>query len=470
LPLKRRGLPGKWDIQQRRWLPLWQMVSPPQLFVASFALLIVLGTIGLKFLPGLYTGEPLDWLDALFTSTSAVCVTGLIVVDTATYFTTAGQAFILLLIQLGGLGMLSFASVIIVAFGRRLSLRQEALYSTSMEAAPHVDTRQLAFDVVIFTLTIEAVGAFLLYLLWIPRFGWLEAMWPAVFHSVSAFCNAGFSVFSDNLVSFQHSPFSLLVVMTLIVAGGLGFLTMEEVYLRYRGRQTKRIFRMSLHSKIVLVTTAVLIAAGWLFFGLFEWEGTLGELPIGHRIVNALFMSVTPRTAGFNTIDYAATSESTSFLTILLMMIGGSPGSTAGGIKTTTFALIALLAWSRLRGYAATRAGSRSLPEETTDRAIGLYAIAFGLVTAGIFVLTTTESSGAPGRHFLAWMFEAVSAFNTVGLSMGLTPELSTPGRWTTILLMFFGRVGPLTLAAALAARRIGERGFRYAYEDVVVG
>jgi trk system potassium uptake protein TrkH len=470
LPPKWRRQLGKWDIQPRRWLPFWQGVSSPQLFVASFALLIALGTLGLKFLPGLYTGEPLDWIDALFTSTSAICVTGLIVVDTASYFTTAGQAFILLLIQLGGLGMLSFASVIIVALGRRLSLRHEALYSSSLDVVPHVDARRLAFDVVLFTLTIEAIGALLLYVLWIPRLGWIEAFWPAVFHAVSAFCNAGFSVFSDSLMSFQDSPFTLLVIMILIVAGGLGFLTMEEVYLRYRAGQTKRIFRMSLHSKIVLVTTAVLLVAGWILFGLFEWMGTFADLPIGHRIVNALFMSVTPRTAGFNTIDYAQTSESTSFLTILLMMIGGSPGSTAGGIKTTTFALIGLLAWSRLRGYGATRVGTRSLPEDTTDRAIGLYAIAFGLVTAGIFILTATERGGGPSGHFLAWMFEAVSAFNTVGLSMGVTPDLSTAGRWTTILLMFFGRVGPLTLAAALAARRTGERGFRYAYEDVMVG
>jgi trk system potassium uptake protein len=462
---------GKWDVQHRRWLPLWQNLSPPQLFVASFAMLIAAGTFGFQLLPGLYTGDRLGLLDSLFTATSAVCVTGLIVVDTATYFTFAGQAYVLLLIQLGGLGMLSFASVIIVALGRRLSLRQEALYSPSpsAEAAPHVDPRHLALDVVVFTLAIEALGAVLLFLLWVPRFPLLEALWHAIFHSVSAFCNAGFSTFSDNLIGFQSSPVSLLVIMILIVAGGLGFLTMEEVFLHYRGSKTKRIFRMSLHSKIVLATTAALILIGWVFFAVFEWRQTLVDMPIGHRVVNALFMSVTPRTAGYNAIDYALASESTNFFTILLMMIGGSPGSTAGGIKTTTFAIIGLLAWSRLRGYSTTRFGSRSLPEETTDRAIGLYAIAFGIVTAGIFMLTATESRNAAGGNFLAWMFEAVSAFNTVGLSMGVTYDLSAAGRWTAILLMFFGRVGPLTLAAALATRR-PERGFRYAYEDVMVG
>ncbi len=436
--------------------------------MASFAVLIVGGTLGFQFLPGLYTSDRLGWLEALFTATSAVCVTGLIVVDTATYFTFAGQAYVLVLIQLGGLGMLSFASLIIVALGRRLSLRQEALYSPSAEAAPHIDPRRLAFDVVVFTLAIEAAGAVLLFLLWLPRFPFLDAAWHAVFHSVSAFCNAGFSTFSNNLIGFQTSPLSLLVIMILIVAGGLGFLTMEESYLHYRASKTNRIFRMSLHSKIVLATTAALILVGWLLFALFEWRQTLAELPIGHRIVNALFLSVTPRTAGYNTIDYSQAHEITNFFTILLMMIGGSPGSTAGGIKTTTFAVIGLLAWSRLRGYAATRFGSRSLPEETTDRAIGLYAIAFAIVTGGIFVLTATESGGR--GSFLAWMFEAVSAFNTVGLSMDVTYDLSTAGRWTAILLMFFGRVGPLTLAAALATRRRSERGFRYAYEDVMVG
>ncbi|HJS06729.1 MAG TPA: TrkH family potassium uptake protein [Pirellulales bacterium] len=438
--------------------------------MASFALLIVLGTVGLRILPGLYTGDRLSWLDALFTATSAVCVTGLIVEDTAVYFTFAGQAFVLLLIQLGGLGMLSFASVIIVAFGRRMSLRHEALHTSSLDVAPHVDTRRLAFDVVIFTFAIEVAGALLLFLLWLPRYDFLDALWHAVFHSISAFCNAGFSTFSDSLIGFDRAPFTQLVIMLLIVAGGLGFLTMEEVYLRYRAGRTKRIFRVSLHSKLVLATTAALVALGWLLFLIFEWNVTLAELPLGHRIVNALFMSVTPRTAGFNTIDYARTSESASFLTIILMMIGGSPGSTAGGIKTTTFALIGLLAWSRLRGYEITRFGGRSVREETTDRAIGLFAIAFGLVTAGIFVLTASEGFGVPGSRFLSWMFEAASAFNTVGLSMGVTPELSAAGRWTTILLMFFGRVGPLTIAAALATRRPGERGFRYAYEDVVVG
>ena len=447
-----------------RWL------TPPRLFIGSFALLVLLGTLGLKYLPGLYTGEPLNWVDALFTATSAVCVTGLIVVDTATYFTMSGQAFILLLIQLGGLGMLTFTSLIIVALGRRLSLRHDALPTGTREAAPHLDTRRLTVDVVRFTLLLEAVGAFALYVLWIPRFGWTGAVWPAVFHSVSAFCNAGFSTFSDSLIGFQHAPFSLAIVMALIVVGGLGFLTLEEVYLRWRAQQRAEIFRVSLHSRIVIVTTLALLAGGWVLFGCFEWHHLLADLPFLHKLTNALFMSVTPRTAGFNTVDYAKAMESSNFLTIILMMIGGSPGSTAGGIKTTTFALIGLLAWSRLMGYEKTTFWSRSVREETTERAVGLFVLAFGLVVLGVFLLTTTESFYPVDGRFLDRMFEVVSAFNTVGLSTGVTPTLTVPGRWLIIVLMFCGRVGPLAVAAAIAVRQPVASSFRYAYEDVVVG
>jgi trk system potassium uptake protein TrkH len=431
-------------------------------------MLVLAGAAGLHWIPGLYAGPRLSWLDALFTTTSAVCVTGLVVVDTATYFTPLGQAYILLLIQLGGLGMIAFTSLIILALGGRLSLRQEALSAAVLEGAPRIDTRRLVFDVVRFTLVLEGIGAVLLYLLWIPRFGFGGALWPAVFHSVSAFCNAGFSTFSDNLMGFQDAPLSLLVVMLLIIFGGLGFLTLEELWLYYHSVKRKHYFRVSLHSRLVLATTGLLVVAGWLGFCIFEWQSpAFRGMGWGGKLFNGLFMSVTSRTAGFNAIDYAAATDGSNFLTILLMTIGGSPGSTAGGIKTTTFALIGLLAWSRFRGEEITSVSSRSLREETTDRAIGLFVVAFGVITLGIFLLTATERAE---QHFLERMFEAVSAFNTVGLSMGLTPDLTRPGKWTVIALMFLGRVGPLTLAAALSMRRYDQGRFRYAYEEVAVG
>ncbi len=454
---------------------LWRRLSPPQLFVASFLSLVVLGAVGLRTLPGLYTGAPLGWVDALFTATSAVCVTGLVVVDTATYFTTAGQAFVLLLIQLGGLGMITFASVIILALGGRLSVRHESLSASGIEAAPHLRPENLIRDVLRFTLLIEGIGALALWLVWGPRLGWLEAIWPAVFHAVSAFCNAGFSTFSDNLIGFQRSPLTLVVVAALVVTGGIGFLAMEELVQWRRMRRSARPPQLSLHTRLALVVTAALLAGAWPLFAAFEWHATLERLPVLHRLVNAFFMSVTPRTAGFNAVDYAVATDSANFLTIILMFVGGSPGSTAGGVKTTTVALLTMLAWSRFRGREVTGGWRRSVPEETVQRAVGLAVTAFVLVTACIFLLTFTEGRGAeyasPGADFLAYMFEAVSAFNTVGLTMGVTDELSAAGRWIAMALMFLGRVGPLTLAAALAlAARRHRAPYRDAYEDVIVG
>ena len=458
---------AKWDVEWKRRLGSGHWVTPPRLFGGSFALLIVLGTLGLKWLPGLYISEELNWLDATFTATSAVCVTGLIVVDTATYFTLAGQAWILLLIQLGGLGMIAFSSIIIVALGRRLSLKQEALTSEVHLAAPHVDMRRLTLNVLGFTLGFEAVGAACLYVLWFEQLGWTGALWPAIFHSVSAFCNAGFSTFSDNLIGFQSSPATLAVIGSLIVTGGLGFLTLEELNMLRHERGQGRTVRLSLHSRIVLSATAVLIVAGWMLFAAFEVEHTLAPLSRSDQAVNSLFMSVTARTAGFASIDYAEASDSANLLTIILMTIGGSPGSTAGGVKTTTFALIGLIAWARLRGFQTTTFASRSIRKETTERAVGLFVIAFGVMTTGMLLLTATE--GQDGR-FLERLFEVASGFNTVGLSMGETAMLSRSGRTLMIALMFLGRVGLLTMAAALAVRQLGRNRFRYAYEEVVVG
>jgi trk system potassium uptake protein len=456
-------------------------MTPPQLFVGSFLSLIVFGTLGLRWLPGLYTGERLGWLDAVFTATSAVCVTGLIVVDTATYFTGLGQAFLLLLIQLGGLGIVAFTTVIILLLRGRISLRQERVSTSVADVAPHVDFRHLARDIILFTLIFECSGALLLYATWAPSMGLAGAVWPSVFHAVSAFCNAGFSTFSDSLMSSRERPFTLGVVMTLIIVGGIGFLTMEELWLRRRHRRKRLrrqsdelVPRLSLHSKLVLAMTAVLLLGGWIFFTAYEWNLTFAGMPEWARVVNGLFMSVTARTAGFNTIEYGNAADGTNFLTILLMFIGGSPGSTAGGLKTTTVALIGLLAWSRYRGRLSTDLMGRTIPEETIQRAVGLFVIAFGIVTLAIFILTTSEigavSHVMAEAGFLRYMFEAVSAFNTVGLSMGVTADLTTTGRVVTILLMYLGRVGVLTFAAAIALRTRRTTRFRYAYEDVVIG
>ena len=448
-------------------------LTPARLLVLSFLSLIAAGTVGLMTLPGLYTDEGLSWLDALFTAVSAVCVTGLIVVDTATHFTVRGQAFILLLIQLGGLGILTFTTLVIVTLGRRISLHHEAVTATTADIAPDVDYRMLVRDIVRFTLAFEAVGALLLFMAFLPVFGVRTAAWHAVFQSVSAFCNAGFSTFTRSLMDFQTSPMTLLTVMALIVLGGLGFLTLEELRLRWRRRTGPRL-RLSLHSRLVLATTALVLVGGWGLLCLLEWSRTLADLPMWAKLLNGLFMSVTARTAGFNTVDYATTGDPANFVTILLMSIGGSPGSTAGGLKTTTVAVLLLLAISRLRGLRTTSVQGRTVPDETVQRAVGLFVVGFAAVTLAILLYNVMQlhflGATAEGR-FLHYMFEAVSAFNTVGLSMGATSELGTPAKWLTIVLMYVGRVGPLTFVASIALqRRSRAGGLRYASEDVIIG
>lgn len=450
-------------------------LTPSRMLLLSFLGLIAAGTIGLKALPGLYTGTGLSWLDALFTATSAVCVTGLIVVDTATHFTLWGQIFLLVLIQLGGLGILTFATLALLAIGKRLSLHYEALSSEMRDVVPDLDTRRLVKDLVLFTFAFEGVGALLLFLVWVRQFPADTALWHSVFHSVSAFCNAGFSTFSDSLIGFRDSPAILGIVMVLVVAGGIGFLTLEEVRRLTSARKPGWAHGLSLNTRLALTVTGGLLVGGAILYGLLEWNNVLAPLTPGSRVLNGMFMSVTARTAGFNTVDYGATTEATNFLTILLMSVGGSPGSTAGGMKTVTFAVIGLLAWARLRGDRVTGVWGRSIPAGTVQRAVGLFALMFGMVTLGVFFLTldpvrTTVAQG-PYAEFLGQMFEAVSAFNTVGLSMGETGDLTASGKLVTVVLMFMGRVGPLTVATALA--REGGRGgigFRFSYEDVMIG
>lgn len=461
---------ARWDASFEGSTGLWQRISPPQLLASSFLLLIGLGTLGLMVLPGLYTGPRLQLTDALFTTTSAVCVTGLTVVDTANYFTPAGQAFILLLIQLGGLGMLAFTSLIVQILGFRLSLRSETLTHDARQGSPLVNLRRLTRDIVLFTMLIEFIGAVTLWFVWSPRLGWLEACWPAVFHSVSAFCNAGFSTNSDSLMGWQSSSLTLMIIASLIVIGGLGFVTLEESWLNFRTRKRTEFRRLSLNSRLILVATLLLTIIPWPIFAAFEWNRGLEKLSTGDKLANSLFLSITPRTAGFNSLDYSQASDETNFLTMLLMAIGGAPGSTAGGMKVTTFALIVLLAWSRFRGDETTVFANRSIPQDTTQRAIGLAVLSIAVMAAGGFALMISEPTVADQMNFLPRMFEVVSAFNTVGLSLNETPELTTGGRWIVIVLMFLGRVGPMTLAAALVIERARRSHFRYAYEDVAVG
>ncbi len=447
-------------------------LTATQLFLLSFVGMILVGTLGYLLLPGLYEGQRLGVVDALFTATSAVCVTGLIVVDTATRFTVWGQAWTLLLIQAGGLGVLTFTTLIATALGRRSSVEIEEAAGGHAAYLEHTTGRGLVRTVVLVTLALEAIGAAGLWLAWRDRFPAGEAVWHAVFNAVSAFCNAGFSTFSDSLAGFRESPVTVLTVGALIVLGGIGFVVIQDLRARYGVHRKSR--RLTVHSKLVLGFTAVLLAAAWALFLIFEWRHELAGLGTIDRLVNALFMAVTPRTAGFNTVDYATATNASLFLTILLMLIGGSPGSTAGGFKTTTVALLFLLLRSRLRGEEHVSIFDRTVPRETVQRAAGLTIGGLAVLGSAVFALSVTELGG-PGvldrSRFFAVIFEAHSAFGTVGLSMGATPELSTLGRLIVTLLMFLGRVGPIAVVASMtAAFHRTDVAFRYGEEDVIIG
>jgi trk system potassium uptake protein TrkH len=431
--------------------------------------LIVLGTAGFVVLPGLYVGTPLGWVDALFMATSAVCVTGLVVLDVSRDLTPFGQAWLLFLIQAGGLGILTLAGVVVSLMGVRLGLEaQEAAAGAPTVLPPRAAARMLG-SVVGFTLAIEAGGAIALWLAWRADFGDARAVWLAAFHSVSAFCNAGFSLFTDSLVGAREHSGLIVIVALLVVIGGLGFPVLQDVRERLRGRHV----RLTLHTRLVLVATGVLLAGSTGLYLLFEWSHELRALDATSRIVNAFFMAVTARTAGFNTVDYDTISNPSWFLTVALMFIGGGPSSVAGGVKITTVALLVLLLWSRLTGNEHVSVGGRTVPKETVQRATSLAAGAVLLLGVLLFLLLMTESAGVhqdDRDHLARLAFEVQSAFSTVGLSMGATSDLSTAGRLVLVPAMLLGRIGPLIVLAAMAVRRRRRVSYRFAHEDVLVG
>lgn len=443
-------------------------LDPPVLLVLSFAALILVGT-GLLSLPVAWgEGRRIGVLDALFTATSAVCVTGLTTVDTARAWSPFGQGVILGLIQLGGLGILTFSTFFLLLLGRSVTLTQSSVMTRSHGRLTHLKPSGLVVRIVTYALSIEALGAILLSFAFVRDAGPASGVWQAVFHSVSAFCNAGFSLFSRNLEGYAASWIVNLTIMGLIVLGGLGFVVITD--LESRGRRAQR--RLSLHSKVVLATTGVLIAGATACFFFFEHNNVLEGRPWDETLLVSLFQAVTPRTAGYNTVPYDQLTNSALMMTIILMFIGGSPGSTAGGIKTSTAAILFGILISRARGMRHATLFRRTVPERIVGEAIAIVLLSVAVVMGMTFVLQWTElhDLAHPGVRgdFLSLNFEAVSAFGTVGLSMGETPGLRASSKLVIIVLMFIGRLGPLTLAVALGRRRGVE--YQYAEEEVLVG
>lgn len=433
----------------------------------GFLIIILTGAVLLTLPISARSGEPTDFLDALFTATSATCVTGLVTVGTATHWSGFGQVVILLLIQIGGLGFMSLASIASFLTHRTITLRERMVMSAGLNLTENAGIVRLTRRVLLGTLALEGAGAVLLATRFVPRVGLWQGIKMGVFHSVSAFCNAGFDLIGtpDNpfasLTGYADDVLVNLTIMALIVIGGLGFFVWGDIWDKRRFR------RLRLHTKLVLITTALLLCAGFVLTLLFEWHNpqTLGTMPVQEKLLAASFQSVTLRTAGFNTIDQAALTGPSQAVACLLMMIGGSPGSTAGGIKTVTAAVLVLSAISALRGRTTVSAFGRTIVSRSIMNAVTMMIVGGTLSLTGACVISYVE--GAP---FGACLFEAVSAFATVGLSMGLTPTLNAISRLILILLMYLGRVGVLTLGVAVLMRHREPPKMQYPDGDVMVG
>lgn len=419
--------------------------------LAYFAALISAGT-ALLALPPSWAGTPeypgpLATLDALFTATSAVCVTGLVTADTSG-FTHFGQTVILLLIQFGGLGIISFTSMLLALPGRRLPLRRLATIRSFYVEGVEFEAATIVRNIVFFTLIIEAAGAAALFAFFeaegVPR-----PAFSALFHAVSAFCNAGFSLFPTSLESFSRNPPVLLVVAALVVLGGVGFIVLQDLERRVRGKRR----RLSYHTKVVLGGTATLIVVGTLVFLFMERHGAYADLSPGDSLVNALFQAVMPRTAGFDAVPQAELSLPSRLATTILMFIGGAPGSIAGGVKVTTIFVVFAVMTRRQDERGDIHLLGRRLSAKTQNAATVYFLKAVALLLASVFALALSE--GRAGARFDEIVFEATSAFGTVGLSLGLTPRLSGLGKLVIIATMFAGRVGLIALAFP-AARRGG--------------
>jgi trk system potassium uptake protein len=444
-----------------------KLLSPQRLFIISFASVIFIGAI-LLWLPYSAAGSRISFVDALFTSASAVCVTGLTVLHIGTDLSLNGQIVTLCLFQIGGLGIITFSVVLFGLMGRGVSFKGREIFQSTFLHTPRRDFIVIMKWVLGLTFIIEATGSLFLFIRFYQDFSPGQALYYAVYHAVSAFNNCGYSLFSDQLVRYQNDIIINLTIMALIILGGIGFIVQYEIISLWRGFQKK----LSVHANIVLITTVSLILGGAAFFYLFEMNHILKDAPVKTQILTSFFQSVTPRTAGFNTVNIGQLTNPTILVLIMLMFIGASPGSTGGGIKTTSFALLLLMIWNRLKGQEQVNVFNRTIPGEILTRTIAIiFASAFLVVLVTSILLLLGGVGNLPpleSRHlFVEYLFETVSAFGTVGLSMGITPTLSSGQKLAIILTMFAGRVGPLTLAFSWYSPK---KGLTYAEESVMVG
>ncbi|MEO4053817.1 TrkH family potassium uptake protein [Solibacillus sp. CAU 1738] len=438
-------------------------LNPPKVIVLGFAIIILIGAFLLTLPIATENGEGLSVVNALFTATSATCVTGLVVVDTGDTFSLFGELIILVLIQIGGLGFMTFATFLFLMLRKKISLKERLLLKEAFNNNSLAGMVKLVQRILLFTISIEIVGGILLAIRFSHDMPMRKAIYFGFFHSISNFNNAGFDLMGkfNGLTTYVDDPFVVFTICALITIGGLGFIVINELY-DYR---TTR--RLSLHSKIVLVMTVFLTVGATIFIFIFEFNNskTLGPLSETGKILGSFYQAVAPRTAGSNTLSIGDLTHSTLFLIIFLMFVGAGSGSTAGGIKITTFALLIATVWSQLRGKEDVVLFRHRIVAETILKAMTVAFCGLSIVVAVTMLLSITER----GHDFIVYLFEATSAFGTVGLSMGLTPELSSLGRIIIILAMFAGRLGPLTIAYSIAKRRKSAN-FHHPNGDLMIG
>ena len=454
--------------------------NPPQIILASFLLLILAGTLLLNLPMSSRTGHSIGFLDALFTATSAVCVTGLTVVSTQAHWSLFGQIIILILIQVGALGFMTLMTYGMIAFRRQISLKDQLLIQTTYNQNTLGGMIKLVKKVVVYTFAIESLGAVLLTLAFLVSepVGFAKALFKGVFHAVSAFCNAGFDIMGDNsLIPYSSNIPVLVIMMGLIIAGGLGFTVLAELheFVINPKRQSARIrlIRLSLHSKIALTVTGALTLIGMILFMLLEWTNpkTLDSLSVFGKAGAALFQSVTLRTAGFAALDQGGLTEASKFVSCLYMLVGGSPGGTAGGIKTVTLGVILIAMLSVLKGNNRIEAFGRTLPLNLLQKALTVVGTMFIVVVVSTMLLYFTEKGNPFVPTFLDLLFESSSAAGTVGLTTGVTAFLSVPGKILIILCMFLGRLSPVAVVVALNMKSNNEKNAAgYIEEHVIIG
>lgn len=447
-------------------------LSPPRMLILSFIILILLGA-GLLMMPEMTKNDfSMPFGDALFTSISASCVTGLIVVDTATYFTEKGQLIIMLLIQFGGLNIISFATFFALFNKKGLGIKHQTIIQESFSSDSLLSSKGLMIKIFKFSFIIEALGTLLIFLLWSPKLDFNstgDKFFYSIFHSISAFNNAGFSLFSDGLYDHyvSHSHLLHVVFVVLIFFGSLGFPTIQDIFGfdGFRERIRRPWKKYSLGARLSLYFSLGLLALGTIVFFALEYNNTLAEQNLGEKGITSLFQSMTTRTAGFNTVDFSQLTQPTLLFFLFLMFIGASPGSTGGGIKTTTFAIIIMGAYSTIRGRKRLEISQRTIPRELLNKAYSILLFSMSAIFIGVFTLSITDQH----LPLIDLIFEEVSAFSTVGLSTGITSELSNGGRIVIMISMFVGRIGTLTLAFALSKKTLSSR-FEYPKENVMVG